>query len=36
MAGQERLERSRIVLANLAIVGGLIILAAVGPARFVL
>lgn len=36
MGGQERLERSRIVLANLAIVGGLIILAAVGPARFVL
>lgn len=36
MRGQERLERSRIALANLAIVGGLIILAAVGPGRFVL
>lgn len=33
MEGRQRLERSRIAMANLAIVGGLILLAAVGPGR---
>jgi putative oxidoreductase len=36
MAGSERLERSRIALSNLAIVGGLLLLAAIGPGRLVL
>ncbi len=33
MSGQERLERSRIAMGNLAIVGGLILLAAAGPGQ---
>lgn len=33
MEGAERLEHSRIALANLAIVGGLLMLAATGPGR---
>jgi putative oxidoreductase len=36
MTGAERLDRSRIAFANLAIVGGLLMLAAVGPGRLVL
>lgn len=36
MEGMERLARSRIAMAHLAVVGGLIILAAVGPGRHVL
>lgn len=36
MEGVERLARSRIAMAHLAVVGGLIILAAVGPGNFVL
>jgi putative oxidoreductase len=36
MRGEERLARSRIAMAHLAVVGGLILLAAVGPGRFVL
>ncbi len=36
MEGTERLERSRIALAHLGIVGGLIMLAAVGPGTLVL
>jgi putative oxidoreductase len=36
MEGTERLARSRIAMAHLAVVGGLIILAAVGPGSFVL
>ena len=35
MSGQERLERSRIAMGNLAIVGGLILLAAAGPGQLV-
>ncbi len=35
MAGQERLERSRIAMGNLALVGGLLLLAAVGPGQLV-
>jgi putative oxidoreductase len=33
MAGEARLARSRIAMAHLAVVGGLILLAAVGPGR---
>lgn len=33
LAGTERLARSRIALAHLAVVGGLLLLAAVGPGR---
>ena len=36
MTGDERLERSRVFEANIAIVGGLILLAAVGPGDLVL
>jgi len=36
MSGNERLDRSRDAMANLAIVGGLILLAAVGPGSIVL
>ncbi len=36
MTGQQRLERSRIAMGNLAISGGLILLAAAGPGRLVL
>lgn len=36
MEGTERLARSRIAMAHLAVVGGLLILAAVGPGKFVL
>ncbi len=36
MEGMERLARSRIAMAHLAVVGGLIILAAAGPGRLVL
>lgn len=36
MSGQERLARSRIAMAHLAVVGGLLLLAAVGPGRIVL
>jgi putative oxidoreductase len=35
MGGQERLERSRIAMGNLALVGGLLLLAAVGPGQLV-
>ena len=35
MSGEERLARSRIAMAHLAVVGGLILLAAAGPGRFV-
>ena len=35
MSGQERLERSRIAMGNLGLVGGLILLAAVGPGHLV-
>ena len=34
--GEERLEQSRIALAHLAIIGGLLMLAAMGPGRFAL
>jgi len=36
MEGQMRLDRSRIAMAHLAIVGGLILLAVTGPGRLVL
>ena len=36
MEGRMRLERSRIAMANLAVIGGLILLATVGPGRLVL
>jgi len=36
MNGTERLDHSRIALAHLAVIGGLILLAAVGPGRLVL
>jgi len=36
MEGSMRLERSRVAFANLAIVGGLLLLAATGPGHFVL
>ena len=36
MEGEERLIRSRVFLANLGLVGGLILLAAVGPGSKVL
>lgn len=36
MNGQERLERSRVAMGNLAIIGGLMLLAAVGPGRLVI
>ena len=36
MEGMERLARSRIAMAHLAVVGGLVLLAAVGPGRIVL
>lgn len=35
LKGPERLEQSRVALAHLAIIGGLILLAAVGPGRLV-
>jgi uncharacterized membrane protein YphA (DoxX/SURF4 family) len=36
MAGAERLERSRIALANFGLVGGLLLLAATGPGSITL
>jgi putative oxidoreductase len=36
MSGQQRLERSRIALANVGLIGGLLLLAATGPGSFVL
>jgi len=36
MKGEERLAQSRIALAHLALVGGLVMLAAAGPGRLVL
>ena len=36
MVGAERRDRSRIAFSNLAIVGGLVMLAATGPGRLVL
>jgi putative oxidoreductase len=36
MSGDERLERSRVFEANIAVVGGLVLLAAVGPGGIVL
>lgn len=36
MEGTERLARSRIAMAHLAVVGGLLILAATGPGTYVL
>jgi len=36
MAGAERTERSRIALANFGLVGGLLLLAAIGPGSIVL
>lgn len=36
MTGVERLERSRIALANYGLVGGLVLLAVTGPGSFVL
>jgi len=36
LRGEERLQQSRIALAHLALVGGLIMLAAVGPGRLIL
>ena len=36
MSGAQRLDRSRIAMAHLAVVGGLILLAAVGPGTLVL
>ena len=36
MAGMERLERSRIALANFGLVGGLLLLAATGPGQLIL
>lgn len=35
LKGSEKLEQSRVALAHLAIIGGLILLAAVGPGRLV-
>ncbi len=36
MQGEEKLIRSRTALANLGVIGGLLILAAVGPGHFIL
>ena len=36
MTGDDVLIQSRIALTNLAVIGGLLVLAAVGPGRFVL
>ena len=36
MTGPERLARSRIAMSNLAVIGGLLLLAATGPGRFAL
>lgn len=36
MTGVERLQRSRVALANLGLVGGLLLLAATGPGTIVL
>ncbi len=36
MSGTDKLDRSRIVMAHLGLVGGLILLATVGPGRLVL
>jgi putative oxidoreductase len=36
MSGRQRLERSRIAMGNLAVIGGLILLAVVGPGRLAL
>ena len=36
MSGQERLDGSRVAMGNLAIVGGLMLLAAVGPGHLVI
>ena len=35
MSGQQRLDRSRVAMGNLAVIGGLVLLAAVGPGRLV-
>jgi len=35
MSGQQRLDRSRVAMGNLAVIGGLILLAAVGPGQLV-
>jgi putative oxidoreductase len=35
MRGEQQLEHSRVALAHLAVIGGLILLAAVGPGSFV-
>ncbi len=36
MSGAQRLDRSRVAMAHLAVVGGLILLAAIGPGSLVL
>ena len=36
MTGDDALIQSRIAMTNLAVIGGLLVLAAVGPGRFVL
>lgn len=36
MSGAQRLDRSRIALSNLAIIGGLLLLAIAGPGRLVI
>jgi len=36
MTGEERLQRSRVALANLGLVGGLLLLAVTGPGTMVL
>jgi putative oxidoreductase len=36
MQGEERLNRSRVAMAHLAVTGGLLLLAALGPGQFTL
>ena len=36
MSGDDRLIQSRIALTNLAVIGGLLVLAAAGPGKFVI